>query len=377
MSAICGYNGIITVFTLGQPGSLSIFHPHMNTSLGTKRAVGQIASTPQQSILPIDVENEHPNTPLIDQNRSVRRRCFLSPQNQAPAIKPKSTRRCCCNNPECHKLGPIVPKEAFALPPLVAYGKLDTRARKWTQTLMREATAEDIDEILEFREKNKSKMFVRKAHLPASAFNSKTGGLIRDPSIDINWNLGEANQEQPETEDAVASTVDPAQLTPLPEPEPDPVPASVHQATVKQLELKTVALQEMTAKHDKLQQELKEMEERIRTLETEAWELKFKIDELLKGSVLSYEKLTNDPKLQRHLCDFTSFTDFEAMEDFLDYLNDGGVCERLILYNSKTKKAPDAEGDKVSIKFDRGGRPRSQNWKDDFLVTMVYLYSGG
>jgi hypothetical protein len=64
------------------------------------------------------------------------------------------------------------------------------------------------------------------------------------------------------------------------------------------------------------------------------------------------------------------------MEDFLDYLNDGGVCERLILYGSKTKKTPDEEGDKVSLKFDRGGRPRSQNWKDDFLVTMVYLYSG-
>ena len=39
----------------------------------------------------------------------------------------------------------------------------------------------------------------------------------------------------------------------------------------------------------------------------------------------------------------------------------------MILYNSKTKKAPDAEGDKVSIKFDVGGRPRSQNWKDNFL----------
>lgn len=47
----------------------------------------------------------------------------------------------------------------------------------------------------------------------------------------------------------------------------------------------------MTAKHDKLQEEHKELEKRIRTLEAEAWELKFKIDELLKGSVLSYGKI--------------------------------------------------------------------------------------
>lgn len=144
----------------------------MNTSIGTKRAVGQSISTPQQHERPIDCENEHPNTPLVDPDRSVRRRCFLSPENQPPARKPTTTRRCCCNNPECYELGPIDPIVAFVLPRLVSYGKSDTRAKKWMQTLARESTEEDINAILESRETTKTKLFVRKTHLPASAFNS-------------------------------------------------------------------------------------------------------------------------------------------------------------------------------------------------------------
>ena len=62
----------------------------------------------------------------------------------------------------------------------------------------------------------------------------------------------------------------------------------------------------------------------------------------------------------------------EALDTFLDWINHKGVAERLIVYRKSSRKPNNPIGDNMK----RFTKDRLLDWKDQFLMTMTYIYSG-
>jgi hypothetical protein len=121
---------------------------------------------------------------------------------------------------------------------------------------------------------------------------------------------------------------------------------------------------EAEAKHE-LEQSREELEAKIAELESD-------VKGLCKGASLSYSRIKTCPKLQSRLGKFTPFKSMEALDTFLDWINHKGVAERLIVYRKARCKPNNPIGDNMK----RLTKERLLDWKDQFLMTMTYIYSG-
>jgi hypothetical protein len=122
---------------------------------------------------------------------------------------------------------------------------------------------------------------------------------------------------------------------------------------------------EAAAKHE-LEQSRQELEARVAELEND-------MEEMCDGGALSYTRMKSNPKLESRLHKFTPFQSMKALDKFLNWINYKGVAERLITYRKDTSKPNNLAGDAMY-------RPVRNNrllgWKDQFLMTMTYIYSG-
>jgi hypothetical protein len=273
--------------------------------------------------------------------------------------------------------------DSVVLPPLVTYGKNDPRARRMLVALKQGLSDAKIGDLLDLREAKYRTLFrMRKAHIPARGFSGK-GQLLRDESIQVSWSLIEEDAE--EAEAAEEPELEP-EITPEPEPtveipaaaerSTDPVPSTQHWELHDQLQDKIKQLEESEEKRKQQQQQMQEIKTQLSDLEKASAENMRQLNECLAGSNLSYAKLQADPELQRRMPTFTPFTSFEAMDSFLDWLNTEGVAERLVMYRGPSSaKPPTPEGDRKKMNLNAGPQPQLK-WRDQFLLTMCYLYSG-
>ena len=122
---------------------------------------------------------------------------------------------------------------------------------------------------------------------------------------------------------------------------------------------------EAAAKHE-LEQSREELEARVAELEKD-------MEEVCNGGVLSYKRMKTNSKLRSRLHKFTPFQSMKALDKFLNWVNYKGVAERLITYRKDNSKPNDAS-DEAMYRPIRNSR--LLDWKDQFLITMTYIYSG-
>lgn len=71
---------------------------------------------------------------------------------------------------------------------------------------------------------------------------------------------------------------------------------------------------------------------------------------------------------------FTPFRTVKALDEYMDWINTGGAAEKLCQYKKSNAKPPSSVGDEFKRNPDKGNH--SLGWKDEFLLTLSYLYSG-
>ena len=86
-----------------------------------------------------------------------------------------------------------------------------------------------------------------------------------------------------------------------------------------------------------------------------------------------YTAMKNNRKLQSRLHKFTPFQSMKALDKFLNWINYKGVAERLITHRKDNSKPNDSSGDAMYRPIHNN---RLLDWKDQFLMTMTYIYSG-
>ena len=123
---------------------------------------------------------------------------------------------------------------------------------------------------------------------------------------------------------------------------------------------------EAAAKHE-LEQSREELEARVAELENN-------MKGICNGGALSYDRIKSTPKLQSRLHKFTPFHSMKSLDKFLAWINYKGVAERLITYTKGSAKPNTPAGDGTT-RFVKN-EERLLKWKDQFLMTMTYIYSG-
>jgi hypothetical protein len=123
---------------------------------------------------------------------------------------------------------------------------------------------------------------------------------------------------------------------------------------------------EAEAKHE-LEQSREELEARVAELEKD-------VEERWEGGALSYTRIKSNAKLESRLHKFTPFHSIKALDKFLNWINYKGVAERLIRYRAGRCKPNDSSGDAMNRPVHN--TTRLLDWKDQFLMTMTYIYSG-
>ena len=123
---------------------------------------------------------------------------------------------------------------------------------------------------------------------------------------------------------------------------------------------------EAAAKHE-LEQSREELEARVAELEKD-------MEEVCNGSVLSYKRMKSNPKLRSRLHKFTPFQSMKTLDTFLNWINYKGVAEPLIMYRKDKAKPNNSSGDAMNRPIHN--TKRLLDWKDQFLMTMTYIYSG-
>jgi hypothetical protein len=123
---------------------------------------------------------------------------------------------------------------------------------------------------------------------------------------------------------------------------------------------------EAEAKHE-LEQSREELEARVVKLEKD-------MEETCDGGVLSYKRMQTNRKLRRRLHKFTPFQSMKALDKKINWINYKGVAERLIMYRKYPCKPNNSSGDAMNRPIHN--TKSLLDWKDQFLMTMTYIYSG-
>ena len=66
----------------------------------------------------------------------------------------------------------------------------------------------------------------------------------------------------------------------------------------------------------------------------------------------------------------------EANDKFLEWINQKGAAESLLTYTSQSAQAPTGPDKDRKRSVNQKKRAGSLNYKNQYLVTMFYLYSG-